>query len=246
MKFYLRQQKGKREGTKDRNPDDAVAANPVTDDTSEEDTGGGGDKENEQHQLRSRDGNVEAVDEIKRVKGSKTLHVSQFREHQQGEYAETEPYICWRMRSPTVGCFGARTHRSQELRTDSGVLSSDPDHQHHGKDCQGCEPAKGRLSPWYNDESREQWAESAANLTSNLEDSLGEALPIAGCVSGHARCFRVVDGGADADTSDRDEDHDVACREGEAYHSDEGEDHADGRRVRHRILIGVMSDQRLQ
>jgi hypothetical protein len=50
-----------------------------------------------------------------------------------------------------------------------------------------------RLSPWYNDESCEQWAESAANLTSNLEDSLGQALPIAGSVSGHARCFRVVD-----------------------------------------------------
>src|SRR5580658_7781495 len=120
---------------------------------------------------------MEAVYEIKGVKGSETLHVGQFREHQQGKYAETEPYFCWRMRSPAVGCFGARAHRSHELPTDSCVLSSDPDHQHHGKDCQRCEPAKSRLSPWYNDESCQQWAESAANLTSNLEDSLGKALP---------------------------------------------------------------------
>src|SRR5258707_15897754 len=97
------------------------------------------------------------------------------------------------MRSPTVGCFGARAHPSQELRADSVVLSSDPDRQHHGKNCQRCEPAKCRLSPWYNDESCEQWAESAANLTSNLEDSLCKALPIAGSVPGHAGCFRVVD-----------------------------------------------------
>src|ERR1700722_5660085 len=150
------------------------------------------------------------------------------------------------MRSSTVGCFGTRAHRSQELPTDSGVLPGDPDHQPHGKDCQRCEPAKSRLSPGYNDESCQQWAESAAYLTSNLEDSLSQALPIAGSVSGHARCFRVVDGGANADTGHRDEDHQVACREGEAYHSDEGEDHADGSRVGHRMLIGVMSDERLQ
>src|SRR5580692_8234955 len=106
---------------------------------------------------------MEAIYEIKRVKGSKTFHVGQFREHQQGEYAETEPYFCRRMGSPTVGCFGAQAHQSQELRTDRCVLSSDPDRQHHGEDCQRCEPAKSRLSPWYNDESSEQWAESAAN-----------------------------------------------------------------------------------
>jgi len=56
----------------------------------------------------------------------------------------------------------------------------------------------------------------------------------------------MVNRGADADKSNRDEDHHVACREGEAQQSDEAEDRADGGRIRHRMLIGVVSDQRLQ
>src|SRR5258707_6253970 len=105
------------------------------------------------------------------------------------------------MRSMAAGRPGVRVRRGQELRADGCVLSSDPDHQHHGQNCQRCEPAESRLSPGHNDESREQRAERAANLAPDLKDSLGEALPIAGSKARHARRFRMVDRGADADTS---------------------------------------------
>ena len=121
------------------------------------------------------------------------------------------------MRSTTASPFGVRARRGQELCADGCVLSGDSDHQQHGQDCQQCEPAESRLPSWDNDEGREQWAERSADLASDLEDSLCQALSIAGSISRHARCFRMVDRGAYADTSNREEDYDVVCREGEAY-----------------------------
>ncbi len=76
------------------------------------------------------------------------------------------------MRSMAAGRSRAGTRRGQELRADGCVLSSDPDHQHHGQNRQRCEPAESRLSPRHNDESGEQWAERAANQASYLKDPL--------------------------------------------------------------------------
>jgi hypothetical protein len=62
--------------------------------------------------------------------------------------------------------------------------------------------------------------ERAADLASDLKDSLCEALPVAGSIARRARRFRMVDRAAD--TSNRDENHDVPCREGKAHQSDKG------------------------
>ena len=75
------------------------------------------------------------------------------------------------------------------LHSDGCVLASDPDHQHHGQNYQRSEPAEGRLTPRHNDERRKQWAERAADLSSNLKDSLREALLIAGSIPSHMGCL---------------------------------------------------------
>ncbi len=236
-----------REGQRpeDREPDDLVAPDPVAEDAAAQRADRRGCQEQEQHHLRRLHRHAEFLDQKERVERAEARRISVLREQQDDQDRDRQRHAC-RARYRRLDD-GIRSQRgSGALLADVDVSSGGPGHQDHGDERRDGEVGDAALPSRHDDEGRQQWPQRAAGLAAELEDALRHAVLPARRVAGHPCRFGMEDRRADADAGRGQQQQRIAAGGGEADEASQGEPHADHHRIRHRMLVGVEPDQRLQ
>src|SRR5205823_635691 len=126
------------------------------------------------------------------------------------------------------------------------IPTADSDEHDDAEECGDGKPGGTDLSVGKDDEDCKQRPDGRARVATDLKERLREAVLAARGHSGYAGGFRMEDCRAHADERSSEEQQGEGGGDRQQQQADEGEDHPDGKRVWHRLAVGVMSDDWLK
>ncbi|CAM2158991.1 hypothetical protein PT2222_50047 [Paraburkholderia tropica] len=234
------QQQRERRDAQDRTPDHVLAADAVADRAADDRARGHGGEEHEQVHLRGLHGQMEAVDQIEREVAVDAREVEVLREHQQHEDADGHRHASTRERDGRR--FGALL---LEIRMRLVPAADLREHEHRHQRGHR-EPRDAALTMRNDDRGGQQRSERRARVAADLEQRLREAVAAARGHARNPRRLRMEHRRAAANQRGGDQQHAEARRDRHQQQAAEREAHADGQRIRHRALVRIDADERLQ
>ncbi len=138
-------------------------------------------------------------------------------------------------------------HRRRLLRLDlRRVPAADAPEDEDRQERDRREPGDAALPERHDDQRRQHRPHRGAEAAAELEHRLREAVAAAGGEPRDARRFRVKHRRAETNEGRRNEDDEILLGDAEQQQTEEGRGHADRQRIGLRLLVGVVTDHRLQ